>query len=115
MPHKINNGALQLATRGAQLKKVIMIAAGSRENSNPWNQAGTVLPLFDTDSPRVRGLIRRGLSAHFERLSREGRAELVRVGFEAVDEGTLDIQIEYRDLVKRTVVATTVTISVGGG
>jgi len=99
LPHKIINGRLQLEDGEDQLLKVIMIAAGARENQNPWNKAGIETDPFLLNDPTTRAKINRGLEEHFSRLERAGRASKKSIRFRQ-EESTLWVDVVYLDLVR---------------
>jgi len=99
MPHKIVKGRLQTESGEEQLTKVVMIAAGSRDNTNPWNLAGIDADPFSLNDSTMQANIRRGLLQHFRRLERGGRAALETLKFRQ-EEADLFVDLVYLDLVR---------------
>jgi hypothetical protein len=115
MPTQTQNGRLLLSsTEQEQLKKIIMIAAGPRESTNPWCRAGTDIKPFSLDGPRVRADIRRGLQVHFDRLERAKRARLANIRFSSGGIGVLNVEITYDDLIANSREVLTITATTGG-
>lgn len=113
MPYRIVNGRTALSTGARQLAKIIMIAAGPARSTNPWNNAGSDVDLFELDDGPARAKIRRGLNRHFARLEYAGRARLESVSFSS-SEGVLSIEIRYTDMVRRQSDSTVVNLPTNG-
>lgn len=116
MPHKIINGKLQLEDGAQQLAKVIMIAVGPRNNTNPWNEAGIDAAPFRLNDVATRALIRNGIERHFTRLERAGRAVLESMEF-VQEEAVLSVELRYKDLVRNKKATATLPVlqAFGGG
>lgn len=116
MPHKIINGKLQLEVGAKQLAKVIMIAVGPRNSTNPWNVAGIQAAPFGLNNTATKTRIRSDIERHFSRLERTGRARLETMEF-VQEEELLSVSIRYRDLVRGKTETATIPVlqTLGGG
>lgn len=115
MPHKIINGKLQLEEGSSQLSKVIMIAVGPRNCSNPWNQAGIEAAPFGLNDMKTKMRIRKDIERQFARFERTGRARLESLEF-VQEEELLSVSIRYRDLARgKTETATVPVLQTFGG
>jgi hypothetical protein len=108
-PSKIVHGKLTLSSGAVQLGKIIMIAAGPQENTNPWNTAGSRARPFVLNDRYTQLEYRQDIERHFRRLERESRARLIDLTFRQEDD-VLYVDLEYLDIVRQKKVVSTVTV-----
>lgn len=108
MPPRIVNGKLVRESGRDQTRKLIMIAVGPDDSENPWNTAGSRLPLFDVDTPEYRASLTARIERHFKRFEGDGRAKLTSISYRSRF-GSLFVDVTYKDLVDGVVR----TVSVG--
>ena len=114
-PSKIVHGKLATSSGAEQLGKIVMIAVGPRENTNPWNTAGSRTRPFTLNDRTTQAEHRQDIERHFRMLERQKRARLVGITFRQGDD-VLYIDVEYVDLVRQNKEFSTISVgSLTGG
>jgi len=100
IPVRAVNGRAALTDGADQMRKIIMLALGEGESTNPFNgsDVGMDAKLFRLDLPAMRSLTRRAVDAHFRRFQANDRAQLIAADFLKSEGGELNLFVRYSDL-----------------
>lgn len=99
VPFRARNGRLVLSEGAEEMKKIVMLAVGERDNTNPFNQAvGIEHPLFALSDEGSFALARRDIEDHFAKFEAQRRAKLGSVKTGELSPGESAIEVAYVDL-----------------
>lgn len=91
-------GWLRLSYGGDQLEKLIALAVSDHTNHNPFLSQFPNLGLIGhVDDMALRNQVQDAVNTLFDELEAEDRATLLGTDFTMDDDGTLAVQIRYRD------------------